>query len=70
MKSKNFEEFVEKFKPKLTTDDCFTPPAIYDVVVEWADSILKARRAAEARRAIVWALSDKEKEIISQLNNK
>ena len=26
MKSKTYEEFVEKFKPKLTTDDCYTPP--------------------------------------------
>lgn len=36
MKSNNYEEFVEKFKPKKTTDDCYTPPAIYDVVVQWA----------------------------------
>lgn len=21
-----YEEFVEKFKPKKTTDDCYTPP--------------------------------------------
>ena len=34
-KSKTYEEFVEKFKPKLTTDDCYTPPEIYDVVAEW-----------------------------------
>lgn len=25
MKSKNYEEFVDKFKPKKTTDDCYTP---------------------------------------------
>lgn len=25
MKSKTYEEFVEKFKPKKTTDDCMTP---------------------------------------------
>ena len=24
MKSKNYDEFVEKFKPKKTTDDCYT----------------------------------------------
>ena len=36
MKSKTYEEFVEKFKPKKTTDDCFTPPEIYDVVKEYA----------------------------------
>lgn len=36
MKSKTYEEFVEKFKPKRTTDDCFTPPLIYDTVRDWA----------------------------------
>ena len=36
MKSKSYEEFVEKFKPKLTTDDCYTPPLIYDTVRDWA----------------------------------
>lgn len=28
-------EFEEKFKPKHTTDDCFTPPAVYDAVKGW-----------------------------------
>lgn len=36
MKSKNYEEFVEKFKPKKTTDDCYTPPEIYEVIKDWA----------------------------------
>lgn len=36
MKSKNYEEFVEKFKPKKTTDDCYTPEEIYEVISEWA----------------------------------
>lgn len=31
-----YNNFVEKFAPKLTTDDCYTPPAVYDVVLEWA----------------------------------
>lgn len=35
-KSANYEEFVDKFKPKLTTDDCYTPPAVYDAVLQWA----------------------------------
>ena len=34
-KNKTYEEFVNKFKPKLTTDDCYTPPKIYSVVLEW-----------------------------------
>ena len=33
--SEEYSEFVEKFKPKRTTDDCFTPPEIYDVVADW-----------------------------------
>ena len=34
-KLEDYEAFVEKFKPKLTTDDCFTPPAVYGAVLEW-----------------------------------
>lgn len=33
-KKESYEEFVDKFKPKRTTDDCYTPPEIYDVVAE------------------------------------
>lgn len=25
-KNKEYQEFVDKFKPKKTTDDCYTPP--------------------------------------------
>ncbi len=25
-KKQNYDEFIEKFKPKKTTDDCYTPP--------------------------------------------
>ena len=28
--------FVNKFKPKRTTDECYTPPAVYEVVKDWA----------------------------------
>lgn len=28
--------FVEKFKPKKTTDDCYTPPEIYEAIKDWA----------------------------------
>ena len=31
-----YEAFVEKFKPKKTTDDCYTPPIVYDAVRDWA----------------------------------
>jgi hypothetical protein len=28
--------FVEKFKPKKTTDDCYTPDNVYAAVLDWA----------------------------------
>ena len=35
-----YEAFVDKFKPKLTTDDCYTPPEVYEVVKRrWISSI-------------------------------
>lgn len=32
----DYEGFVEKFKPKKTTDDCYTPENIYNVIADWA----------------------------------
>ena len=31
-----YEQFVEKFIPKRTTDDCYTPEAIYEALKAWA----------------------------------
>lgn len=31
----DYDGFVEKFKPKKTTDDCYTPKPVYDAVVSW-----------------------------------
>lgn len=36
MKGETYIEFEEKFKPKKTTDDCYTPPTIYAVIRDWA----------------------------------
>ena len=33
--SQKYLEFLEKFKGKRTTDDCFTPPAVFDAVKDW-----------------------------------
>ena len=33
--SKEYLEFIDKFAPKTTTDDCFTPPLVYDAVRDW-----------------------------------
>jgi len=32
----DYDGFVEKFKPKKTTDDCYTPPAVYETIKNWA----------------------------------
>ena len=32
-----YDEFVEKFKIKKTTDDCYTPPNIYSAILEWVE---------------------------------
>ena len=34
-KLEDYEGFVEKFQHKKTTDDCYTPPIIYDSVLAW-----------------------------------
>ena len=31
----DYEGFTEKFKPKKTTDDCYTPPAVMDALLAW-----------------------------------
>lgn len=31
----DYHAFVEKFKPKKTTDDCYTPDIVYNAVAEW-----------------------------------
>ncbi len=32
----DYDGFVEKFKPKKTTDDCYTPANVYEAVRAWA----------------------------------
>ena len=34
-KGEEYEAFVEKFEPKKTTDDCYTPPIVYEAIAEW-----------------------------------
>lgn len=36
MRGETYEEFVAKFQPKKTTDDCYTPPEVYEAVRSWA----------------------------------
>ena len=40
--NEKYNAFVEKFKPKKTTDDCYTPPAVYEIVADWSDSFVES----------------------------
>lgn len=31
-----YDAFVAKFEPKKTTDDCYTPPLVYEAIKNWA----------------------------------
>ena len=33
--SEEYQEFVEKFEAKRTTDDCYTPDIVYEAVADW-----------------------------------
>jgi hypothetical protein len=35
LQNDTYKAFVEKFKPKKTTDDCYTPAPIYEAVLSW-----------------------------------
>ena len=39
-----YEAFVEKFKPKKTTDDCYTPENIFEAVAGWVADEYGIRR--------------------------
>lgn len=39
----NYERFVDKFKLKKTTDDCYTPPVVYDAVVLFVGGLTDIR---------------------------
>ena len=47
--NEEYREFVEKFKPKKTTDDCYTPDNIYDAVAEFVSSEYGRNRAGFVR---------------------
>ena len=36
-----YDEFVDKFKQKLTTDDCYTPPEVFDTLLSWIDENIR-----------------------------
>ena len=44
-----YQAFVDKFKPKLTTDDCYTPENIYNAVADWVAKTYNLDRACFVR---------------------
>ena len=38
MKNETYEKFVDKFKPKKTTDDCYTPDIVYKAISDWVSN--------------------------------
>lgn len=36
--NEEYNEFLEKFEPKKTTDDCYTPDIVYDAVADWVSN--------------------------------
>ena len=39
-----YKEFEDKFKPKKTTDDCYTPDNIYETVADYVATRFKVDR--------------------------
>lgn len=40
-----YQAFVDKFKPRKTTDDCYTPAAVYDAIAGWVAKEYKLDRS-------------------------
>ena len=48
-KFNDYDSFVEKFKPKKTTDDCYTPDVVYDAIADWVANEYGIDKATFAR---------------------
>lgn len=51
--SEGYDEFVDKFEQKLTTDDCYTPPAVYDIIRDFVDREVAPLKGREIVRPFV-----------------
>ena len=56
----DYDGFVEKFKPKKTTDDCYTPPAVYDAVLDYVNRNVTPLEGREVVRPF-WPGGDYER---------
>ena len=43
-RGETYEEFVDKFRPKKTTDDCYTPSEVYEAVADYVSRRFGVRR--------------------------
>ena len=55
----DYDGFVEKFKPKKTTDDCYTPPAVYEAVLDYVNRNVATLEGREVVRPF-WPGGDYE----------
>lgn len=46
----DYDGFVDKFKAKKTTDDCYTPPAVYEEIKEWVNENLMSLEGVQIIR--------------------
>ena len=44
-----YQEFLDKFKQKKTTDDCYTPSVVYDAVAEYVEKTYNKKRSCFVR---------------------
>jgi len=47
--NRDYEAFVEKFKPMKATDDCYTPENVYDAVAGWVENEYRVNRDSFVR---------------------
>jgi len=47
--SPEYAAFLDKFKPRKTTDDCYTPPNVYEAVCGWVERRYGVRRESFVR---------------------
>ena len=60
LSSTDYDGFCEKFKPKKTTDDCYTPPAVYESVLEYVNRNVSPLEVREVVRPF-WPGGDYER---------
>ena len=61
MRNAEYDAFVEKFKPKLTTDDCYTPENVYEAVKAWVLKHYDIDQSAQVVRPF-WPGADYKRE--------